>query len=166
MESSEQANPEKAPPSVRPERPNQTNGSEKLTHIREQVKQIWERARSNAFAHREAAEEYSRKATKLFKSQLISGMLSVFSIILLYITLPTDGGGVEVSKTLTKIISGVLTLTSVGLSIYSLMEGIIQNYLGYEKLQILHDHNQHSYLNIAQRAREVKFFGIDEARAM
>jgi hypothetical protein len=161
MKSSEQA-----PPGAQPERPNQISSSEKLTHIRDQVKQIWERARSNAFAHREAAEEYAQEAAELFVRQLYSGMLSVFSIILLYITLPTDSGGVEVPVIWTKVLSGILTLTSVGLSIYSLMEGIKQNYRGYEKLQVLHDHNQHSYLSIAQRAREVRFFGIDEDRAM
>jgi hypothetical protein len=144
---------------------NPPTGSEKLAYIRDHVGQIWARARSNAFAHREAAEEFAEKAHKLFKLQLWLGMLSMFSIILLYITLPTDGGGVEISRLTTRILSGGLTLTSVGFSIASLVAGILQNYLGYEKLQILHDHNQHSYLHIAQRAREVKFIGISEERA-
>lgn len=140
-------------------------GSDQMQFIRDHVGQIWARARSNAFAHREAAEEFAREAKRLFVAQLLFGMLSIFFVILLYITLPTEGGGVEISPTTAKFVSGSFTLASVIFSILSLSAGIVQNYLGYEKSQILHNHNQHSFLHIAQRAREVKFIGIDEARA-
>lgn len=132
------------------------------TAVQEHVAQIWDRARSNAFAHRYAAESYRRRATFLFVLQVIFGILGILFVLGVYIVSSNERFAINDSQ----IDAILLTLASVASSIISLFLGIVQNYLGYEKLDQLHDHNQHSFLYIAQRAREVRFPEISEERSL
>jgi hypothetical protein len=148
-----------------------------LEKVQEQVEKVWKRARSNAFAHRAAAESYLDKANRLFRLSVRSGLLSIIFVILVYIFSPTGNVDATVSTFLpvgytvilsaaSDILPAIFTIASVIASIMSLYWGISQNYYGYERLHQQHDHNQHSYLLIAQRAREVAFPEISLSRAV
>lgn len=132
------------------------------TAVQEHVAQIWDRARSNAFAHRYAAESYRRRAATFFVLQVVFGISGVLFVLGVYIVSSSEML-VYFDRELDVII---LTFLSVVFSITSLFFSIIQNYLGYEKLEQLHDHNQHSFLSIAQRAREVRFPEIGKGRSL
>jgi ABC-type multidrug transport system fused ATPase/permease subunit len=138
------------------------NESYTLEKVQEQVEKVWKRARSNAFAHRAAAESYLAKANNLFTKTVVAGLASIIFVILVYIVSSTSIIPPKVSV----IFSIVFTLASVLTSVMSLFWGISQSYYGFERLHQQHDHNQHSYLLIAQRAREVAFPEINLARAV
>jgi len=148
-----------------------------LEKVQEQVEKVWKRARSNAFAHRAAAESYLKKANRLFRRSVISGLLSIIFVILVYIFSPTSNLDSTVASFLpveyglilsavSSILPATFTIASVIASVFSLYWGISQSYYGYERLHQQHDHNQHSYLLIAQRAREVAFPEISLSRAV
>lgn len=129
--------------------------------VQAHVRQIWDRARSNAFAHRYAAENYRGRATALFVLQTVFGILGILLVLGVYIVSSSE----KVSFVDNEVDTIILTFSAVVASILSLFSSILQNYLGYEKLEQLHDHNQHSYLHIAQRAREVRFPDIAKGRS-
>lgn len=138
------------------------DNGETPTAVQEHVAQIWDRARSNAFAHRVAAESYRFWATLYFVLQVVFGIFGVLLVLGVYIVSASEklhyfGEGLD---------EIILTFASVVFSISSLFFSIIQNYMGFEKLEQLHDHNQHSFLFIAQRAREVRFPEIGKARSL
>lgn len=143
---------------------NQENleGQPTVEKVQEHVSKIWRRARSNAFAHRYASETYKELAEIHFNRQVILGIFAILAVMLVYIVTSTE----QLKFFGTEILSVALTFTSVTLSMSSLYYSIKQNYSGFERLQMNHDHNQHSYLLIAQRAREVSFPEIELGRAI
>lgn len=137
-----------------------------LARIQDHVSDIWARARTNAFAHREAAAEYAKKSKELTVRQLWLGLGSLFSIILLSVILQANGSDATLSSLAVTILGAILTTTSVCFSMGGLFVGAYQGIQKYETLQALHDFKHHSYLNICQRTREVTFFGVSEEKAM
>lgn len=136
-----------------------------LEKVQEQVEKVWKRARSNAFAHRAAAESYLGKANSLFRKSVLAGLASIIFVILVYIVSSPSIASPSWAAFLSAA-SVIFTLASVLASVMSLYWGISQSYYGFERLHQQHDHNQHSYLLIAQRAREVAFPEISLTRAV
>lgn len=137
-----------------------------LKKILDHVSDIWARARTNAFAHREAAAEYSEKSKDLTRRQLWLALGSLFSIILLGVIVQVDGADESIPGWIVTAAGAILTITSVSFSMGSLLAGAYQAIQRFETLQALHDFKHHSYLNICQRTREVTFIGVSEGRAM
>ena len=139
-----------------------------LKIVQEHALQIWKRARTNAFAHRNASERYKNSSSKWFFAQIAFSVMSIFSVLLLYVI----AGDHQSFTTLlgsfieTGLAQPLLTLISVLSSLLALVTSVIQNHGGYDRLHMSHNHNHHSYLYLAQRAREVFFPGISIERAM
>ncbi len=134
-----------------------------IVSVQKKVMQIWLRARTNAFAHRVASDEYKQKAERYFRRQVISGIFGILFVLAAYIS----------SNIITQYtflvhfqLPLIFTIASVLCAAYSLFESIIQNYEGYEVLFQIHNHNQHSYLYLAQRAREIEWPDINQEKAI
>lgn len=140
-----------------PEAPQEAALSEAQKH----VSKVWKRARSNAFAHRAAAEFYKKKAEQFFNYQVVFGILAILFVLLVYVVTSTK----SLKFDHTEVLAVILTFLSVLSSVLGLYFSIRQNYSGFERLHQNHNHNQHSYLYLAQRAREVEFPEINAVRA-
>ena len=136
--------------------------SPSLEQVQEHVAKVWKRARSNAFAHRAAAEIYKRKAEEFFNYQVTFGIIAIIFVLLVYAVTSTQS--IDIPHT--ELIAMALTFLSVLSSVLGLYFSIRQNYSGYERLHQVHNHNQHSFLYLSQRAREVSFPEIDVDRAV
>lgn len=132
-----------------------------LSEVQKHVAKVWKRARSNAFAHRAAAEYYKRKAERYFNAQIIFGIFAILFVLLVFVATSTE----ILRFDYTELVAVGLTFLSVSFSVIGLYFSIRQNYSGYERLHQNHNHNQHSYLYLAQRAREVAFPEISADRA-
>ena len=173
-----------------------------LVRVQNKVHGIWLRARSNAFAHREAADEYRLKNSNYFLYQVIFGILSIILVLLAYVSssgeikrlfflfeflfslfeflfslfkllfflhLPKSLFYLKSLFSLDEFEASlplIFTLFSVFTGSASLFKGIMQNHYEYGLKYMIHDHNQHSYLFIAQRAREVEWPGINTTKAI
>jgi|GEM_PF-2857969 len=143
--------------------------SSTVESVQKKIAQIWKRARSNAFAHRCAADEYRGLAVKHFKWQVRAGILGILFVLAAYISTtltPVDISVDSSSNWIQEFGPLCFTILSVISAALGLYIGIIQNYNGYEKLAMEHNHNHHSYLYIAQRAREVEWPDIDLDKAI
>ena len=133
------------------------------------LKEMWRRARVNAFAHRYAAERYEAISAKSFKAQVALGLLAILAVILVYAiatvwpTAKDDNGD---QWQLVNVIQLALTILSVALSSAALFYAILQARAKYEKLSQAHSSNQHSFLSIAQRCYRVKFPSIGAVEAL
>lgn len=137
-----------------------------------QIHQIWDRARSNAFAHRCASERYRARARTQFVWSLVLGLLGILSVLFAFVATsykftfcgPMDwfAQGMECGTVFSLILSILSVLfSSVGLGI-----GILQNYEQNEVKAEAHNNNQHWFLYIAQRAREPRWPGLSSARTI
>ena len=127
----------------------------RLGSVRRRVEQVWKRARVNAFAHREAANQHKMNATWYFKAQVGCGLGAQVALISAYMANAADCDWLYT----------ILAVLAVLSSAFGLAFGILQNYFGHEREHVSHRHNQQSYLYIAQRAREVAWPGIDYGKA-
>lgn len=123
---------------------------------------VWARARANAFAHRAAASRFKCLSRILFFLQVLFGLSSLFLVIVLYAFISGEPA-VAAGKT-----PLFLTLSSVFYTIISILITVMQNYLGFDQSARQHDHNQHSFLYLAQRSREIDSPGMleDDAQAL
>ena len=129
--------------------------SPSLVSVQRRVEQVWRRARVNAFAHREAANQHQRRAAEYFTRQVGCGIAALVLLISAYMANAADCGYVYTALAILAVVS-----SAVGLGM-----SILQNYYGYEREHVAHSHNQHSYLYIAQRAREVAWPDINYGKA-
>jgi len=123
----------------------------KTDGARSVITQIWHRARINAFAHREAADEAERKATVYFRSELITAIVGIMCIILVYV-LTTQ----EKSQNTTVAIL-ILTIGSISCTLFALYLTVMANYMKFDMRYERHAQLQSMYQYLAQRAREVKW---------
>lgn len=142
--------------------PETTKDNSQLKAVQDTVKKIWLRARSNAFAHREAAEEYKKLSSEYFRRQVFAGIGAILLVLLAYISSTFEKTWVTAFQ-----LPLIFTIGSVFSAAFSLYQTIMQNYFGYEILYKTHDLNQHSYLYLSQRAREVQWpdIGLEKAIA-
>lgn len=140
----------------------QEGASPTLAEVQAHVRKIWQRSRSNAFAHRYASERYYGLTEKYFSRQVICRIFGIICVILVYIFTATQA----LRFSYTEHVAVLFTFGSVVFSAFSLYFSIKQNHSGYERSFMIHNHNQHSFLYIAQRAREVSFPEINVDRAV
>jgi hypothetical protein len=124
--------------------------------IQKRAEKIWKRARTNAFAHRAAAERYECLSKIFFCIQLALGLSGLFVIILLYALISKDGALATGYSIM------LLTLASVLYGMGGLAVSVVQNYFAFEVKQGAHNYVQHSYLYLAQRAWSVTSPCIDD----
>jgi len=102
-------------------------------NTRDVIKQIWFRARINAFAHKQAMLEYSRKQTYLFRNTVLTSLGSILSIVFVYIistsTFETINIVVVQFRPATLIV--FFTFLAIILTILSLYLGIMNNHGRY-----------------------------------
>jgi hypothetical protein len=149
----------------------ESSAAAKLARL--QIHQIWDRARSNAFAHRCAAERYRKRARTQFLWSLISGMLGILAVLLAFVATSYKfkfcGGSLSMiadEMECGTLISLILSIASVALSSLGLLLGIVQNYEQNEVNAETHNNNQHSFLYICQRAREPRWPGLSNSKTI
>lgn len=122
--------------------------------VRSVINEIWYRARINAFAHRAAATELTRRAKWYFTCELGGALLSIFLVICVYFvsTVPNLQSHPQI-----QYVAIGLTAGSIVFTLTSLFLGVMANYLRLEVLAENHRHSLNSYQYIAQRAREAKW---------
>lgn len=126
-----------------------------LASVRRRVEQVWKRARVNAFAHRDAANQHKRSATRYCGAQVWCGLGAQVALISAYMANAAERD----------YLYTILAVLAVLSSAFGLAFGILQNYFDHEREHVSHRHNQQSYLYIAQRAREVAWPDIDYGKA-
>ena len=126
------------------------------------IEEVWHRARINAFAHKEAMQDYSKGETRNFQWIIITSLLSILFIIIMYVKTTMDGhpskstdGTIPVNETDYWVI--IWTLLSIITSIGSLYFAIMGSHHRYGIRAEEHKYLMNSYQHIAQRAREVKW---------
>ena len=141
--------------------------SEQVEKTSEQLKklieELWNRARINAFAHREATNEYRRKDSIWFLATILFSLCSIFAIILSYITRNSiespDSG-----KFYTLFSSLDYALFSIFATFISLITTIYSNHRRYSFISEQHRFIQNSYIHIAQKTRIAKSPTIDNTK--
>lgn len=122
------------------------------------IEQIWYRARINAYAHREAYEEFSKDAKGYFSFELVAALISMMAVILVYV-ISADTAYFIYYKFLTIF----FTLLSVLATLFSLYKSVMANYLKLDVKAANHEQLVNRYQYIAQRAREIKWPDLPSA---
>ncbi|MEW6289031.1 MAG: DUF4064 domain-containing protein [Thermodesulfobacteriota bacterium] len=142
-----------------PQRPTETQ-ARPPSEPRDVIKNIWHRARTNAYAHKFAAEHYSKFGRRYFIAGLICSILSILCVILVYLLNSNDGqaakylasGGID-----SGILALIFVLSSIVLALASIICEVIGNSEKYDIYAAEHRFLNNSYLYIAQRAREANW---------
>lgn len=113
-------------------------------------KDLKERARTNAFAHREAMNNSRRKESLWYVITIATSLLSILFITLSYI-----------NKAMEEV-SFICLILSIILAFVSLFATIFSNHMRYGIISEQHKFLQHSHISIAQRARSVKNLELNE----
>jgi ABC-type multidrug transport system fused ATPase/permease subunit len=119
-----------------------------------------ERARSNAFAHREAMNENSLKDKIFFVIAISFSLISIFAIILSYINQNTLSEP-DAEKFYTLLSSLDYALISIVATFISLITTIYSNHRRYGIIAEQHKFLQHSHIHIAQRSRAAKNLNLE-----
>lgn len=120
------------------------------------IEQIWFRARINAFAHRAAGNESADKAETFFKNEMISALLSIFSVIVVFMASTYPKGDFN------SFLIAAFTILSIIFTLFSLFYSVMANCLKLEVIAAEHRYQQNSFQYIAQRARQVKWPDMPE----
>ena len=117
------------------------------------IAQIWQRARINAFAHRNAEERLKRKAQELLMSEVALALLSILFIIVVGLVSSNEEPHVSKGQVLG------FTIASVVCALGALLCTVINASFKFEAEAEFHAHLQARYQYIAQRSRQVKWTG-------
>ncbi|MGH8654010.1 MAG: hypothetical protein ACREYE_18405, partial [Gammaproteobacteria bacterium] len=131
-------------------RVNQMKSTTRAKTSRELIVQIWQRARINAFAHREASNEAATSAHKYFKREVGSALSGIFFVVLAYVFSTSD-------HDLYRIPSTVSTLAAVVMTLISLYFSVLTHRLKLDVKEVQHERLVNSYLYLAQRTREAQW---------
>lgn len=130
------------------------NDNSDISKLQYEIGKLWKRARINAFAHRNANEEYRKKDSSFYKWTIITSLASILFIILSYIAQIEPFGfyvyNLEVFSSL------IFSLLSIITAFFSLLFTIFSNHNRYGVKCEEHKQTQNSYIYIAQRTRESK----------
>jgi hypothetical protein len=127
-------------------------------NARKFIAETWKRARINAFAHRIAHEKAIKKARQLDAIRISATLLSLFSIIAMYILTSADAGLVALlSDTHRKEAALLATIASITLTFVSLYFDFANTLGEYRVAAQEHKYFLGSFQYIAQRAREAKW---------
>jgi len=127
-------------------------------NARKFIAQTWERARINAFAHRIAHERAIKKARRLDAIRIAATLLSLFSIIGVYILTSTDAGLVALMNDMHRKEAALFaTIASIAFTFISLHFDFANTVGEYRVAAQEHKYFLGSFQYIAQRAREAKW---------
>lgn len=123
---------------------------------------IWIRARTNAFAHHVAAVNYGRKADA---GLALETLFVVTPIVVIALSLHFYTSGLRsepVAAGLTLVDLGVLAIVGNGLALFV---SLVRSQLSWSELSREHAHLQNSFQVLAQKARRLEgVVSTDEAR--
>ncbi len=127
-------------------------------NARKFIAETWKRARINAFAHRIAYERAINKARRLDAIRTAATLLSLFSIIGVYILTSADAGlGAMMSDPHRKEGALFATVASIALTFVSLYFDFSNTIGEHRVVAQEHKYFLDSFQYIAQRAREAKW---------
>jgi hypothetical protein len=141
------------------------SGGTAQSDLYEQANDIWKRARTNAFAHRIAAENAERKTIWLTAA---IALCTVLPIVAVGLTLEnvTDGGSVVHPATVFGLTVRHLSITAIISNGIALFLSVMAKELKYAESAAQHRTLMAGYQVLAQKARRKEFEGLpnDEVR--
>lgn len=128
----------------------ETSSTDSLAETRDVVKQIYRRARDNAFAHREAANEAHRSNTKWTMRNVTATVMAGLFTTMTFIAGQQNWQYFDVGFTVASVL---LSGLSVGTQCFLLFKK-------FDAMETVHHLYQGSFQHIAQRAREADRPGV------
>jgi uncharacterized Tic20 family protein len=119
------------------------------------IEEIWKRSRTNGFAHRSAAEFYSKTALDYFKREVVFSLLSILLTILYYMANSAEAKEVFLPVPL-KVVSLLAVILSIMFTLISLIVSVVANVSRFDKLASEHEYQHGACLEICQRTRRSK----------